>query len=657
MTITNLEQIKNYPSALTAEKIAVRKTTGEGCLDYSNKSGSLTRILKKEGIFTKWKMSLEPYFDIVENPLYGKLKTLGCRLCSQSFKTNRDGSLTRHLKKDHGIDPKEYVCKFPEEIKHFTLLSRKWERESDLKNPENKIECPLCKKTFKKISRSHIESKHKMTTAEYLSATGLEFLTSLGTRKKMGNGNLGVKQEKEVSRKKDKRPVTCQICQETLTATGLPSHLYRKHDKLSSKEYVKKFGEFRQKYLELEKRKEESETFCKICNESLVSHKQLLLHIKDHGISWKDYFIKYFFNGVHPKCACGCGEKTTLIRHGKNDKGEPAYAREFIKNHRKNEPGYRTNTQEQRQRMRKSAIKRMEEGRGTFFNSGPSKGELEVVEYLKSLNVETEQNNRELLSGLEVDIYIPKYNLAIEYNGGYFHSDLFRPKDFHLKKKRELKEQGIDLIHIWECDWYKHSKIIKSILKTRLGKTKHRIYARKTKCNFIDSSTAQKFLRENHLQGGVPGKHHIGLFYEGTLISVMVFSPLRKILKTEIKEGSYELLRFCSKSDYQIIGGASKLLSFFKKEFNPDHILSYANYDWSNGEVYKNLGMNFVRQTEPGYFYVKGRVRYSRFQFQKHKLIQEGYDPLKTEYEIMMDRGFNKIWDCGNLVYEWKKPT
>jgi hypothetical protein len=39
----------------------------------------------------------------------------------------------------------------------------------------------------------------------------------------------------------------------------------------------------------------------------------------------------------------------------------------------------------------------------------------------------------------------------------------------------------------------------------------------------------------------------------------------------------------------------------------------------------------------------------------KHKLIKDGYDPKKTEEEIMIERGYYKIYGCGNLRYEWKQ--
>jgi hypothetical protein len=35
-------------------------------------------------------------------------------------------------------------------------------------------------------------------------------------------------------------------------------------------------------------------------------------------------------------------------------------------------------------------------------------------------------------------------------------------------------------------------------------------------------------------------------------------------------------------------------------------------------------------------------------------LIKEGYDGSKTEKEIMWDRGYYRIWGCGQYRWEYK---
>jgi hypothetical protein len=35
----------------------------------------------------------------------------------------------------------------------------------------------------------------------------------------------------------------------------------------------------------------------------------------------------------------------------------------------------------------------------------------------------------------------------------------------------------------------------------------------------------------------------------------------------------------------------------------------------------------------------------------KHMLIEAGFSKEQTEWEIMQERGYDRIWDCGTLKY------
>ena len=121
------------------------------------------------------------------------------------------------------------------------------------------------------------------------------------------------------------------------------------------------------------------------------------------------------------------------------------------------------------------------------------------------------------------------------------------------------------------------------------------------------------------------------------------------------KKHEWELLRFCNKLGYHVPGGASKLLKYFERNYNPKSLVSYADRRWSQGKVYEKLGFTFSHASAPNYWYWKDRyLLESRVKYQKHKLktILEKFDETKTEVENMQDNGYNRIFDCGNLVYE-----
>ena len=58
----------------------------------------------------------------------------------------------------------------------------------------------------------------------------------------------------------------------------------------------------------------------------------------------------------------------------------------------------------------------------------------EIVNFIKSLNIKVDENNTTILNGKELDIYIPSHNVAIEYDGLYWHSEQFINDDYHLIK-------------------------------------------------------------------------------------------------------------------------------------------------------------------------------------------------------------------------------
>lgn len=81
------------------------------------------------------------------------------------------------------------------------------------------------------------------------------------------------------------------------------------------------------------------------------------------------------------------------------------------------------------------------------------------------------QNDRKMI-GSEIDILIPDLNLGFEYNGLYWHSDIYKDKNYHLNKTEKCKSLGIKLVTIWEDDWKFKTDIVKWRILNLLGKSK-----------------------------------------------------------------------------------------------------------------------------------------------------------------------------------------
>lgn len=276
------------------------------------------------------------------------------------------------------------------------------------------------------------------------------------------------------------------------------------------------------------------------------------------------------------------------------------------------------------------------------LNAKLSSIELEVRFFLDENYIEYISNSRTILEGQELDIYIPKYNIALEINGLYWHSEVYKDNMYHRNKTLKCLEKGIELIHIWEDDWVNKRNIVKSIILNRLKLTPERIFARNCIIDLIDSKQARTFLDENHIQGYSSSSLKIGLRYKNELVSLMTFGWRYTNGKKE-----YELIRFCNKINYQIVGGASKLFNYFSKENNYDQIISYADISTFNGKLYEKLGFSKISLSKPNYYWVINNIRRHRFNYTKKKLVSCGYDPNKTEVEIMHELGHYRIFSTG----------
>lgn len=277
--------------------------------------------------------------------------------------------------------------------------------------------------------------------------------------------------------------------------------------------------------------------------------------------------------------------------------------------------------------------------------------ENEIKKYLNENNINYIEKDRTILNGLEIDILIPDYNLGIEFNGSYHHSSRFKDKYYHLNKTNNSILKGYNIFHIHQSDYVNNKDLMYSMLNNKINLTQNKIFARNCKLKKISTKIEKDFLNENHIQGYTISLVRYGLYYKDELVSLMSFSKPRIISKNKNKDGQYELLRFCNKKNYQIVGGASKLLSNFEKEFNPIELYSYANRDYSNGNLYYILGFDFESFTEPSYFWEKNNIKYNRFSLRKSKLIEMGFDKNKTEEQILIEQHYNKIYTTGNLKF------
>jgi len=400
-------------------------------------------------------------------------------------------------------------------------------------------------------------------------------------------------------------------------------------------------------------------------------------------------------------------EETNLVKYGEKEVFKSKEIQGKIRETNLKKYGVHTTllSKEVKEKRRKS----IKEKYGVEYNTQKDIKNIEisyksVSKMEKKINEEFnnifEEKNKKIISienkKLEIDLYSKEKQIGIEYNGLMYHSfgydnhsvfnnreienDYFvseyQNKDKHLLKTKLCEEKNIQLFHIFENEWLEEEKkkIWLSMLKNKINIETKRIYARKCTIEILNdkeknitltnkqikenNKIVKDFENKNHLQGNRVSSIKIGLFYEiegkKELISLMTFGISRYN-----KNYEYELIRFCTKIGYQVIGGASKLLKHFERQYKPKSLISYANRRWSNGNLYKKIGFKYVNETSPNFFYFdNSRELKSREMYQKHKQremynkgILKTFDENKTGQENMYLNGFRRIYDSGNLVF------
>ena len=128
------------------------------------------------------------------------------------------------------------------------------------------------------------------------------------------------------------------------------------------------------------------------------------------------------------------------------------------------------------------------------------------------------------------------------------------------------------------------------------------------------------------------------------------------LLQSFLKKGDdrWELVRYATILGSSVVGGFTKCLKWFERNYSPKEVLSFGDRRWCSPftDVYRETGFTLDGVTPPNYWYIKGRKRYHKFNFRKDRLGRKGIDVAdKTERQIMQEQGYQRIYDCGLYRY------
>ena len=277
-----------------------------------------------------------------------------------------------------------------------------------------------------------------------------------------------------------------------------------------------------------------------------------------------------------------------------------------------------------------------------------STGEKEVLEYIKELlpGTEIKQNTRGVIPPKELDIFIPDKNIAVEFNGLYYHSEKYVNHNYHFDKWDSCDKVGVQLLTIWEDDWINKKDIVKSMISHKLGINRSpKVYARNTSVVSLSYKDSSEFLDKYHIQGGASGSFYLGLMSDNdnSLVAVMVLKQQKDSLILE---------RYATSC--RVVGGQSKLLSYVDREVPYTQMVTFADLTISNGSLYERTGWELDKRLKPDYKYIVGKNRVHKFNFRLKNFKDRNdlqYREGLSERELSQLNGLLRVYDCGKLRY------
>ena len=266
-----------------------------------------------------------------------------------------------------------------------------------------------------------------------------------------------------------------------------------------------------------------------------------------------------------------------------------------------------------------------------------SLAEKQLVDFIRSVyDGRIEENTKAVIPPQELDVYLPDLNLAVEYNGLWFHSSLFLPDNYHRDKTEECQRQGVRLIHVFEDDWMYRRAIMEDILRTVINPHhRQRVYARRCSIETLGLQQTNDFLERNHLQGGVLTQTvAYGLMFDGTLVALVSFVRYRD---------GYVLQRYSVRLGFTVLGAFSRLLCHFIRQHSPQKITTYCDKSVFTGDIYRRADFQHIRTNRPQFTFLD--VQHHR-RLPKQILRRRG-----TGYRRQQDP-MPRVYGCGLDVWE-----
>lgn len=188
--------------------------------------------------------------------------------------------------------------------------------------------------------------------------------------------------------------------------------------------------------------------------------------------------------------------------------------------------------------------------------------------------------------------------------------------DFEMEETNPIVKDGVEI-----KDYRRQWEVIKNTLRTCCGHIHHRFFARDCEVREVDNKELRPFLETNCFYGYRSANKNLGLYLKkdkkglkkGTLLMVLTFGYNFYGNKKREDNPFIEIIRASTLIECQVIGGMSKLLTHFCKEYPTLHVgdrdimvnelIFYcdASHNDGRGMSHSALAFNFVSWENCGF--------------------------------------------------------
>lgn len=268
---------------------------------------------------------------------------------------------------------------------------------------------------------------------------------------------------------------------------------------------------------------------------------------------------------------------------------------------------------------------------GSKFTSKP---EAEIKEYIRDHGIECDKN-RAILKGKELDIFVPSYNIAIEFNGVKWHTEAFGHKDnkYHVDKLQDCINENVRLLTVFSDEYAAHPQSVLSKISQVLCLTENfrRFKDDEIFIRGISPANAADFIKHNDVFPFLPCTKAVAAYNNREMLGVMTL-----VCK---EEGIWEIVNVNFKDFIVAENIAKKMFEFFVDKNYPKKVVALADRRWydEHDNWFGLSGFVFDGYVEPMAWYAPNN---------------QGHDtrlhPLTNPF---VDEDCDRIWDCGYIRY------